>query len=271
MKLSSQDILGVKLIAGGAAFLILMATLAIVLSGGTEVDEFNCVAGQSYRNTVLLVDNTDAFSENQRGVMRRLQTELTNNLTEEDRLTVYVLNETDAFSPTAALSICRPRSGADASRLVSNPRRIQEAFEEVYAKPLAESLLTSQEDSGANRSPIAEFIEGIVNSLSSMSIFDIHEFIIVSDLFQNMPELNQYALPEESLDQIPPYYQSMFENIGRTGMFSPSTNVRVIYLIRQPIAERQTLRHMVFWENAFETFGINMVLRETTFTVEPVR
>lgn len=271
MNFSKEDTLGIKIISGAVLVVALISAIAIILGDRPQPDSNNCIAGESYRNVVLLIDNTDLFSDNQKDYIARLEQNLQSDLDVNDRLTIYVMGENSSFSPTPKLSICRPPSGSETNQFISNPRRAQETFEELFSNPVAESLQESQLEQESTQSPIIEFIEGIVSNLTSSNIFEISEFMIVSDLFQNTDQLNQYQVPATSLDRVPEYYQNIFENIGRTNVFRESTKVEISYLIRESIADRQTRRHILFWEQAFDAFGVNLEPRNESFLLNPVR
>ena len=80
------------------------------------------------RETVLLVDATDSYSESQRDQVLLKINEYIDESLEHERLTLYALNEDpDTFLPT--FSICNPGDGEDASEWTENKRQLARTWE----------------------------------------------------------------------------------------------------------------------------------------------
>ena len=96
MAFSKSDILGLKISAGAGAALAIVAVFGLI-AGGPDLDSNNCIIGEPQQNVVLLLDNTDSFSANQKVNLLDLAKQLPNDLEINDRLTIYVMSENSSF------------------------------------------------------------------------------------------------------------------------------------------------------------------------------
>jgi hypothetical protein len=252
-ELSSDDIKGVKIIAGSMVVILILVSF-VVLKKCTEVETntlTNCPVNSDYQQSIIIVDNTDKFTSTQVDYITSYVKELWENLPLYDRVTVYSFYNQSSFSPKALISICRPPSENEVSYATSNVRKVKKKFNDEFLAPLTKALLDSIQVKDLRTSPIIEFIEGVGSNAHMLYKGDIKKVIIISDMIQNTAYLNQYR---NNSSKVPSHYKEFASNINSSRLFD-GASFEVIYLVRERSKNIQTRGHALFWETFFRDAG----------------
>lgn len=224
-----------------------------------------CPTDRSYGRTIVIVDKTDPFTDSQSAFLRTEIERIRDDMDEYEKLTIYVLNQSNFSTPKPVFELCKPGTGEDANALYQNPQKIRQRFENRFGRPLEELLADLTKGDVADRSPIMEMIRNV----SYRGDFDMGEsneekgksedrgvkrqLVIISDMLQHMPEFSQYQAPVT------------FEAFAKTEYFRhiratlPGVVVHLIYLLRHGREKIQTASHLIFWEKFFRNAGAELV------------
>jgi hypothetical protein len=265
--LTKADRQGLVIFAFIGALIVAAVTAKMMLQSGqvrTDPDTL-CPTRSTYAHTVVLIDKTDPLSEGQRRAFRSLIKEIREILEIREKLSIFVLDDTNYSAPAAAFALCNPGTGADANELTQNPRKIHRNYLARFGAPLDRVIDDLSLGEEARTSPIMEMIQ----SVSFVSDFDAtfapRRLFIVSDMMQNTPEYSHYrsgGKRSKVLDfdrfRQSPRMAAVATNLDRV-------DVRIVYLIRPRTGALQTREHILFWEQFFAEAGARVT------EVRPVR
>ncbi len=166
---------------------------------------------QDPAHTIILIDQSDPFSENDLAWVDELIDAEARALPRFGRLSVILPNSDAPFDPQTLYGQCSPGSVEDANPILQNPRMIDDTWREHFYKPLtaqvAETLQTKQQPS----SPLFEALYAVGDRADFQSNRKNRRLVIVSDLMQHSDAFSFYkegadleAFAESDLaDQIP--------------------------------------------------------------------
>lgn len=106
---------------------------------------------------------------------------------------VYLLTDIEG-EPRQTFHGCNPGDGANADPWTSNPRKIQERWEEAFNKPLKQIEDGMGEGSSAKQSPIMAGVQRIVVERLSDANLDgrLKRLIIASDMMEHTQAFSMY-------------------------------------------------------------------------------
>ena len=248
---SNNDLAGYLIISIALVIIVLFIVTYVRVSGSQVVlmDNLCREDGVVPRETVLLIDATDSYSESQRDQVLFKINEYIDDSLEYERLTLYALNEDpDTFLPT--FSICNPGDGGDASEWTENKKQLARTWETRFKNELTEAINPLVGQNSAENSPIIEMLKfvGIRTFLESKS--SERRIILVSDMMEHTERYSHYDDPI-NFKQIEntPFEISIRPNL-------PNVEVDVLYLYRPELAGYQNLGHIEeFWSPLISVSG----------------
>jgi hypothetical protein len=196
---------------------------------------------------VLLIDGTDSFSPIQRADIERNLQAFAKGLGVGERLTVFApteMKESDFLQPV--FEKCNPGTDAEVSELTQNPRQIQLRYERGFRDQLMETLRSGLSTNEKSRSPIMAMIQAaVIRGFPAGADDRPKRLVIVSDMLENTYDYSQYS---ETLDfdavKERPFFAHLSIPLDRT-------EVEILYVTRIGAEDRQTRRHVLFWEEYF--------------------
>jgi hypothetical protein len=234
-------------VAGSAAFLFLG-------SRGDELDPATlCPASGPKGHAVLLVDQTDPLNFTQKQAFLEYLAEFgRGKIGEGELLSVFVLGQDFTGNARPIFEMCNPGKGEDKSVWTSNPERLRRQFEDKFLKPMAVLADRLQSATPSRDSPIMEMLQLVsINGFRAKSVEGPRRLFVVSDMLQNTGSYSQYRGDADFpgfRDTVP--FQKVKTDLD-------NVEVELAYLLNSP--QRQTRRHLKFWEDYFREMGARIV------------
>jgi len=245
----------------GTVMLVSAAFLAIAIflymnnekqeSVSREKSSMCRIDGELSRETVIIIDATDNFSNTQALLVNKeVQSILDNSLVDE-RFSVYLLGEkiNNSDSKNLIISVCNPGDGSDKSALTNNLRRLKKKWEDGFYLKITSTIDDLVGDYSANKSPIMEMIKyASVNSLYGTKAKQ-SRMILISDMLHFTKNYSQYSEPP------------IFENFKKlpysleVGPQLSQVEVNILYLVRPKDISRQNRGHIEFWNQFVSSHG----------------
>lgn len=256
----------IKVAVSALAILVIVGSFGAVLFAGQpaapRTDEHGCKLNEPVpSHTLVLVDNTDAFSQSQiDGVLSALG-EVRSNLGDWAMVSVFSILDDP---PIELFSACSPERVAPPNpwRIFGQPKEswlVRKArFQRNFEKPLSSLIQRLELTRTADHSPILESLTDAIQSLGGYWKDAPHrELIMFSDMMQNTPEFSQYNASGRSRapDQV----------LAGARLDLSGAHVTVYYLVGLPhdrgVQENRELRawHEGFWRLIFESSGATSV------------
>ena len=241
-------ILGLALSAVGAVGALLYVSRAPALDEAT-----GCGRGSITppAHTVVLIDQTDRLSRTQINYVKVLIQSEYQRLSPQAKLTVRSISS-DPDRDVREFARCRVRRGTEVSGVTDNPDMIEDAFKRIVGDALNKYLNDLQSAPTAEASPIIETVAAVADSADFGRNVAERRLVIVSDMAQHSPALNQYADP--GTYSVSPEARRVF------GRELEGVDVRVHYVIRPSLARLQTESHRDFWRDWFRSEGADVRL-----------
>lgn len=162
------------------------AIAVFFLTRPQPVDKSGCRQdGILEAHTVLLIDQSDPFTENDVRWLKRELADAVRKLPQYGRVTLLGLRSSTPYEPEEVFSRCSPGSPEAANQIFQNKSLIESVWRQDLVEPLSAAgdqllLVTVQPDS-----PIVESLIGISQRPDFGAEVDAREIIIVSDFVQN--------------------------------------------------------------------------------------
>ena len=134
---NNLSLIGISIVA--VLFVTLIYQYFQLKQGMVELDGDNCrVDGLFPRDTVVLLDSTEALSESQQVNITNRAEKLVRNSLLHERFTIYALQDNpDRFKPT--LTLCNPGDGQERPELLKAKKRLR-AFKKEFEEPMIQSF-----------------------------------------------------------------------------------------------------------------------------------
>jgi len=242
----------------GALRLLVAAIIVILIVGGflyvksralvTPTDSQSlCPTKQSPTEVVaILLDPSDRLGEPQRIQLQSALDRVANAVQRFGLVEVYRIGTSASSVPQPVLHLCNPGSGADVSRVYSNPDQVTKRWR-TWAASVATTIDTELSSDRQPASPIFETVQAIGVRAFGQRMFDNRpkRLVIVSDLLQNVEgKLDMYReLPSFDAFKNTPYYRQVRTDLSDVHVF-------VLYLNR-PFVHTQGTQHVEFWRRYF--------------------
>lgn len=143
-------------------------------------------------HTVLLIDQSDPFAENDLGWVTDLLEAEARALPRHGRLTVIVPDAARPHEPDVRFSACTPGSAADANPVFQNPAMIEAAWTNDFHAPLKTEVTAVLRDKSAPESPLMETLYAVADRADFQPARKNRRIVIVSDLMQHSADFSFY-------------------------------------------------------------------------------
>ena len=143
-------------------------------------------------HTILLIDQSDPFSENDLAWVGELIDAEARSLPRFGRLTVVLPNSETPFDPTTLYAHCSPGSVDDANPILQNPRMIDDTWREHFYLPLSGKVDETLKTTSQPSSPLFEALYSIGDRADFQDNRNNRRLVIVSDLMQHSDGFSFY-------------------------------------------------------------------------------
>jgi hypothetical protein len=240
---SSLPIIIIGLVLALLALFIFQYTK--VVQGTIKTDAAtNCrTDGVFPRDTVVLIDATEAVSTSQLEDLSNQLDQVVRNSIIHERFTIYFLrDDPDRFQPS--LVVCNPGTGQNLSGTTNNLKKLMTTWEGSFKVPIKDSLLGLAELTPSNSSPIMEMLKFAGLRTFARSTSADQRLILISDMVEHNDSYSQYRnanLDFNSLAQTR-YFREMRPRLS-------NVMIDILYIERSALAEIQGSDHITkFWQ-----------------------
>ena len=143
-------------------------------------------------HTVVLIDQSDPFTENDMDWVATLIDGEARALPRNGRLTVITPNAGSPHTPRVVHSACSTGSPDRANPILSNPRMVTDTWREKFYVPVMADVDSAMTDTRAPSSPLFETLYAIADRPDFQSSQKKRRLVIVSDLMQHSDEFSFY-------------------------------------------------------------------------------
>jgi hypothetical protein len=235
---------------GGFAF-------AAILAGNKPADAFALCQSSRHKavsTTAIVVDATDAFTEDQR---RRLKSTIDaeqERLPEGGRLILVSLNPVAPWDPTELVSVCNPGKGENANPLLVTRSKVEKRWQTLYADPIEKAAQASLDLAASERSPIIITLAAVLGRADFDTRVAARRLVVISDLLEHDKGIYSQL---RGGDLWGAYQASPVPKSVRLDL--RGITVAIDYLQRGKFAAVQGPRHQAFWERLFKEAGASDV------------
>ena len=249
------------MLLGLAVVVLIVGWIIIEFSRRIPRDEITMcpLNGRPSGHTLVMVDWTDPFTEQQRNELRGIIYRLKNEIAVDEKLSVHIItaNVEDSAIPVKYKGVdgslqefnkCKPLDPNKINPLVENERRQKEKWEASFGRPLEQLLAKLLEGSEAPQSPILEAIDVIMWGPDFQGNLPARRLVIVSDLLQNTNDQTHLKGP------LPDVCSVMETPLGRSLKSKNWERVTVVlHYWRNPKWQlvQQRPEHFEFWARLF--------------------
>jgi len=243
-------ILGVVLVL----FVSIVAALVEVKSNHVTRNGDNLCREDGFvsRETALVFDATDKFSDTQAMVLKKRVIGLLESAKNDERFTVYVLNDqVGVYAPK--FTVCNPGDGLDRSEFTANKRRLYNDWKINFVGKVTQVVDEIITLSAGATSPIMEMIKFASIETMMDSRAKERRIVIVSDMLHHTERYSHYR-SDHSFDLLAdtPYGQEMRP-------YLKGVTLDVLYISRASQGKLQNRRHVEFWQNYIANGGGQVV------------
>lgn len=206
--------------------------------------------------TAIMVDATDAFTDDQRHRLKSTIEEERDRLPEGGRLIIVSLNPDAAWEPAELVSVCNPGKGENANPLLVTRSKVEKRWQAAYGDPIDKAIQQSMDRGASERSPIIITLAALLARADFDNRVAVRRLVIISDLLEH--EKGAYSQLRGG-DFWGAYLASSLPKSARLDL--RGVGVAIDYLQRGKFAGIQGPRHQAFWQRLFSEAGA----REVTF------
>jgi hypothetical protein len=254
--MSKADKQGLIILFAIALFIFLMLALRFWLERTRyAIDEVTLcpIDAPLSGHTAILVDRTDALSNEQSRALRQLVESLGSSIRRAEKLSILAITSDAQNSLQRLFSLCSPGGEIDANPLYQNPKRMQRRFQESFGRPLDEVISDLQSASSSDYSPIIETVNALTREQDFKPGILDRKLIIVSDMLQNTRGYSHYNRRSDVLSIAEREY------VRRHKPALNGVNVTVRLIVRPRLAYRQGPNHKEFWQRYFTEAGASSI------------
>lgn len=204
--------------------------------------------------TAIMVDATDAFTDDQRHRLKSTIEGERDRLPEGGRLIIVSLNPDAAWEPVELISVCNPGKGENANPLLVTRSKVEKRWQAVYGEPIDQAIQLSMDRGVSERSPIIITLSALLARADFDNRVAARRLVIISDLLEH--EKGVYSQLRGG-DFWGAYQASSLPKSARLDLRGVS--VAVDYLQRGKFAGIQGPRHQAFWQRLFSEAGASEV------------
>ena len=238
---NNLSLIGISIVA--LLFVTLIYQYFQLKQGMVELDGDNCrVDGLFPRETVVLLDSTEALSESQQVNITNRAEKLVRNSLLHERFTIYALQDNpDRFKPT--LTLCNPGDGQEKPELLKAKKQLR-AFKKEFEEPMIQSFRDMSNIESSESSPIMEMLKFVGLRTFAKSDSPDKRLILVSDMVEHTESYSQYRNRNYDFRSLSatPYFREMRPSLD--GVY-----INLLYIERASLAEIQGGDHVTkFWQ-----------------------
>jgi len=230
---------------------------AAILTSNRHADAYALCQSSGLKaaaTTMVMVDATDAFTEDQRRRLKSTVEVERERLPEGGRLIIVSLNPDAAWEPTELVSVCNPGKGETANPLLVTRSKVEKRWQSVYGDPIDKAVQQSVDRGASERSPIIITLAALLARADFDTRVAGRRLVIISDLLEH--EKGIYSQLRGG-DFWGAYQASPLPKSARLDLRNVS--VAIDYLQRGKFAGIQGPRHQAFWERLLKEAGANEV------------
>lgn len=230
---------------------------AAILTSNRQADAYALCQSSDFKaaaTTMVMVDATDAFTEDQR---RRLKSTIEaerERLPEGGRLIIVSLNPDAAWEPTELVSVCNPGKGETTNPLLVTRSKVEKRWQAAYGDPIDKAVQQSMDRGVSERSPIIITIAALLARADFDTRVAARRLVVISDLLEH--EKGMYSQLRGG-DFWGAYQASSLPKSTRLDLRNVS--VAIDYFQRGKFAGIQGPRHQAFWERLLKEAGASEV------------
>lgn len=246
-----KDLQGYMILAVCAAALGLLGVGYIHIKGSYIERDKNTLCrsdGVVSRETALVLDATDSFSEAQALILKKRIRQIVEASHVDERFTTYILRDhVDGFRP--AFSVCNPGDGQDKSELTANKRKLFNAWKNNFVGKIEDSLDNILKENTAVSSPIMEMIKyASINTMLDSNASQ-RRMVVVSDLLHHTGKYSHYR-------EKPSFMKLKDTPYGvEVRPYLKDVSLNILYVVRPNHMARQNRGHIGFWEEFVSAGG----------------
>ena len=143
-------------------------------------------------HTILLIDQSDPFTENDLGWVQEFVDAEARNLPRYGRLTVMTPNAADPYDPRIVFTQCSPGSVDDANPILTNPRMVEDTWRDTFFQPLSSEITTTLKSKRQPASPLSEALFAATDRADFQARGTDRRIVLVSDLMQHSADYSFY-------------------------------------------------------------------------------
>jgi hypothetical protein len=194
---------------------------------------------------VILFDPSDELNFVQKKYLDVKFTKIVNEVSEGERVSVFVVDENIEKQFEPAFSVCRPRDGSNVNTWTENERRIKKAWKTKFEEPLSTVLNDLMVGNPAEYSPLMEMFQAIAISSFRDSDYTVKKLTIVSDMLHNTNNYSHYKIkPDFNAFSETAYFKRLKTDLN-------GVDISIYYVGREGLDKLQTKRHGIFWGDYF--------------------
>lgn len=256
-----KDKVGLAIIA----VLVCVITVAVIYffakTSGAMFDDLGCPEDSKIGHTIVLIDKTDPFTENQQEILKNLLAQFKQNLDllgVREKLSVYVLTGDRPAKPRPAFEGCRPASSGDVNELIANRDFAEEEFDKKFGEPLNALLSTLLKGEREDHTYLLEMLRELSLVEEFQRDYPRRRLIIFSDMLHFSSDFSMYKgrnatlSYEQESKQKPKYFGDLVRPRFDSGV------TVALYILRRETQNRappwDTVRE--FWYNYFIENGL---------------
>ena len=265
-----------KRIATLASLLLVIAmavggfAAAAIMASNRSPDAYALCQSSGFKaaaTTVIMVDATDAFTEDQRRRLKSTVGSERDRLPEGGRLIMVSLNPDAPWEPTELISVCNPGKGENANPLLVTRSKVEKRWHDAYADPIEKAIQQSIDRGTSERSPIIITLAALLARADFDTRVAARRLVVISDLLEH--EKGVYSQLRGG-DFWNAYQSSPLPKSTRLDLHG--VGVAIDYLQRGKFSGIQGPQHQAFWQRLFKESGANEVtfLGMAAATILPV-
>ncbi len=253
MSVGAKNLLGVVGIAVLVAAAGSVAVWQQLGSRAPVLDGELCRRGEPLAaHTLILVDQTDPLTIEQRRRLRHVIDSEARRLAEHEKLSVLALSAASPYEPEILFARCAPKNVRDVNELTGNPGFARAKWNRDFGAPLDSALDRLMRVPNAPVSPIVEAVKGLTWRHDFGSDLKRRRLVVFSDMLQNTDGWSQYGRGGLGVDF------DKFSASAFAAQKSPElrgATVRIAYLERPETLHLQGRSHKDFWLRFFRAAG----------------
>ncbi|MBB4277774.1 hypothetical protein GGE12_005583 [Rhizobium mongolense] len=162
-------------------------------NAGPTLEPDLCPENGATSVTAVLLDVTDPISEITKLDLKREFQRIVSGVGQHGLIEVYLLTDVES-KPERTFHGCNPGDGANSDPWTSNPKKIQQRWEQAFNQPLKKIEEQMGEGSGSKQSPIMAGIQRIVIESFSEPKLDGRpkHLVVASDMMEHTPAFSMY-------------------------------------------------------------------------------